>query len=594
MLAVIVLALAAGLAWANSFGGPFMLDDLPAIAENPTIQHLSSLREVLSPPGNGQTVTGRPLLNLTLALNYAFDGLNVRGYHAANLAIHLLAGLTLFGILRRTLVRPVVPAQWRENAHTIAFASALLWLVHPLTTESVTYLIQRAESLAGLLYLVTLYAFIRGLDSAASWRWWAGSILACLAGMATKEVVVTAPVIVLLYDRTFGAGEFRAALRARAGYYAGLAATWLLMVWLARGSGNRGHTAGFGLGISSWSYALKQCEGILHYLRLAFWPQPLVLDYGFDVVTSWRDVVPQGLGLLALLAVTVVALVRWPVAGFLGAWFFALLAPSSSFIPVATQTVAEHRMYLPLAAVVTGAVCAGWWLMGRRESWIFFAAAAASVIVTANRNRDYRSPLTIWADTIAKRPGNARAHQEYAVAMYRGGNAAASIPEYERALALQPDYARARHNYASALALVGRYDEAVKQYQLAIRQMPELPEPYFVLADLLCKFGKWADAQPYYEAALKLRPDLTGLHGPLANCLAATGRMAEAIPHYEIAVKFAPENADLRNNFGVALLRSDRPAEAAAQFSEALRLKPDFRTAAENLGLAKAATAGKK
>ena len=197
---------------------------------------------MLCPPSHGETVSGRPVLNLSLALNYAVSGCDVRGYHVTNLAIHLAAALLLFGIVRRTLPRFRGCGGGQQLARLqlatpLALAIALLWAVHPLQTESVTYIVQRAESLMGLFYLLTLYCFLRGAGSARAIFWYAGSVLACLLGMATKEVMVSAPLVVLLYDRTFLAGSFREAWRRRWAYYLALAATWLLLAWLVAQTG---------------------------------------------------------------------------------------------------------------------------------------------------------------------------------------------------------------------------------------------------------------------------------------------------------------------------------------------------------------------
>jgi hypothetical protein len=157
----LLIAAAALCAYANSFSGPLVLDDIPSIADNPTIRHLGTAFW----PSTLTTGGGRPVLNLSLALNYAISGTAVWSYHAVNLAIHILAGWVLFGIVRRALApRP------GAKAAPIALSLALLWVLHPLQTESVTYIVQRAESLMGLLYLLTLYGFIRGAET-GSRRW---------------------------------------------------------------------------------------------------------------------------------------------------------------------------------------------------------------------------------------------------------------------------------------------------------------------------------------------------------------------------------------------------------------------------------------
>src|SRR5213593_4902772 len=375
-VAAALLTAAALAAWANSFRGPFILDDLPAIVENATIRTLA-LPIVLTPPRSGQPAGGRPLVNFSFALNWAVGGADVRGYHVLNLAIHVLAALALFGVARRTLRSRPLAAKFAADATPLAFAMAALWMLHPLQTESVTYIAQRAESLAGLCLLLTLYASIRGAESPTPTRWHALAVVTCLLGVATKEVMYAAPLLVLLHDRTFFAGTFREALRRRPWFYAGLAATWLLLGWLVEQTGNRGATAGFDLGITPWRYLLTQCAAIVHYLRLAFWPAPLVLDYGVATTNSLAEVWTQAGLLFVLFGATLIALAWRPPWGFLGAWFFLLLAPTSSVLPLATQTVAEHRMYLSLAAIIAAIVVGVWHVLGRHSVVVFVAIAIA-------------------------------------------------------------------------------------------------------------------------------------------------------------------------------------------------------------------------
>lgn len=357
-------------AYHNGFSLPFIFDDVPGIVENPTIRNLGAMGRVLAASGpKGSAVLGRPIVNLSLALNYAVGGLDVRGYHVLNLAIHWLAGLTLFGIVRRTLAmsappagieqRGPPPAQFsaavRSDATILALTIALLWTVHPLQTETVDATIQRTESLMGLFYLLTLYCFIRGAaneesvlggasalprspgDHQKTFRrgWspaffsravsgqsrWLGASIACFAlGMASKEVMVSAPLIVFLYDRTFISGSFREAWRRRAGLYCALACTWALLALLvATSGGQRGGTVGFGLGISVWHYFLTQCRAIVLYLRLSLWPHPLIADYGSAFVLNPAEVLPQILLLTLLAAGTLLLIWRHPKAGFIGA-----------------------------------------------------------------------------------------------------------------------------------------------------------------------------------------------------------------------------------------------------------------------------------
>jgi tetratricopeptide (TPR) repeat protein len=629
-----VIIAAAVAAYHNTFDGPFVFDDASSIVTNPTIRRWWPLTELLAGPVTNVTAQGRPLLNLSLAINYALGGTAVQGYHLVNLLIHTCAGLALFGIVRRTVMRRQFAGAERnhradsgqpetldvtreDNAMWFAAAVAVLWTVHPLQTESVTYVIQRAESLVGLFYLLTLYCFVRaaGLDGlgvgheilsgsdgstnsvaagaaarrkqasrvpvaqdepalivsaatqadnqvrAAAFRpfprhravWFALSVLACLLGMATKEVMVTAPLMVLFFDRTFFAGTFRGAWRRRRGYYVALAGTWLLLGWLiAQTGGNRGGSVGFGVSVGWWDYWLTQFKAIGRYLWLSFWPHPLAFEYGSFWIHEFGEIAVEVGLVLGLLAATIIALRRRSATGFIGAWFFGILAPTS-LAPGTTQMIVEHRMYLPLAAVIALVVGTGhaWFAAQRRAAltWILGAVAVALVLLTMRRNEDYRSDIALWTDTIAKRPDNPLAQFMLAGAQERGGDGAAALVSYERTLELKPDFSIGHEN----------------------------------LGELLLRQGRRAEAMAHFESALRLQPDYADAHANLGNAYLADGRIAEAVRHLERAVQLTPESASVRYNFGNALAAAGLPAEAATEFEAALKLQPTMAEAHFNL-----------
>ena len=227
VLAVAVLLGAGIAAYWNSFSGGIVFDDYVTIRENPSITNLADLPAVLQPPRDISS-SGRPLVNLSLAVNYTLGGTSdMWSYHAFNLAIHLLATLTLLGVVRRTLLSPPLRERFGRGALPLAGAVALLWMLHPLQVQSVTYITQRAESMVSLAYLLTVYCTIRSASSSRI-AWSAAAVLSCATGMLCKEVMVTAPVAVLVYDRLFLAGGWRRALSQRRGLYIGLAVTWLI------------------------------------------------------------------------------------------------------------------------------------------------------------------------------------------------------------------------------------------------------------------------------------------------------------------------------------------------------------------------------
>ena len=561
------------LAYWNSLGAPFLFDDIIAVTSNPTIR---SLTTALTPPDHGGTTTGRPLLNLTLALNHAVSGEEVWSYHALNLLIHAAGTLLLFGLLRRTLATPVLADRFARAAGPLAFVVALLWALHPLLTESVTSVAQRTESLCGLWYLAALYGLARGGGVPGSGRWLAVSVLACLAGMATKEVMVTAPVLAFLYDRTFLAGSFAGAWRQRRGYYLALAATWLLLGALVAGNGGtRGTSAGLGLGVSPWDYLLTQCDALLIYLRLAFWPAPLVADYGNDVVTAWTAVWWQGLVILALLGATGWALRYRPVPGFLGAWFFVILAPSSSVVPLVSQTIAEHRMYLPLAAIVALVAGAAATRLAPRvllAAGLGFALAAG--LATRQRNRLYHDERALWEDALAHRPFNARVLNNLGRVHYQQGRLGMATASFRRSRQLDPANPFTAFNLGLSLMQSGRPAEAGACFAAAIRLRPDFFYAQRNLGVVLTQQGRGEEALPHFATALLTDPAPAELHFQWGVTLGRLNRWPEAITHYAECLRLNPRHAEAQSNWGAALLAMKVVAEAVPHFEAALRLQP--------------------
>jgi hypothetical protein len=490
-------------AYHNNLRGPFVFDDLLAIRDNPTIHQLWDAVASVSHSG----VSARRAVNLSLAVNYALGGLNVWGYHVVNLAIHILGPLVLYGVIRRTLLCPSLRERYGGEARWLALAVALIWVVHPLQTESVTYLIQRCESLMGFFFLLTLYCVIRGATPSGQRGWYAAAIISCALGMGSKEVMVVAPLTVLLYDRAFLSRSFREALRARVALYAGLSGCWLVLVGLVASSYQS--NVGFGLSATPWEYARTQPGVILHYLRLSFWPSPLVIDYDdWPVAKTLAMWVPSAAVLLTLLAATLWAARRRPYLGFLGGWFFLILAPTSSVLPLIGEFAAEWRMYLPLVAVIA-LVVIGWhmvfggicrrlgWESGRRrivEVVVLVAMVATLAQLTVRRNEDYRTEVALWTDVVAKRPNNARGHIGLGVALTTQGKPDEAMAHYSEALRINPSYAEAHYNLGIALFRQGKLDEAIAHYSEALRINPSYAEAHNNLGNVLARQGRLDEA----------------------------------------------------------------------------------------------------
>jgi hypothetical protein len=522
--AAIIIILAGILAYHNSLHGPFIFDDFKSIVSNQTIRHLRPLWEVLAPPGRWVAVQNRPIVNLSLAINYAIGDLDVLGYHVFNLAVHILAALTLFGIIQRTLLLPRLPERLAGTATPLALITALIWTVHPLQTEAVTYVIQRTESMMGLFYLLTLYCVIRGAWASRPGRWYLAAVAACAIGTSCKEVIVSAPLVVLLYDRVFLSRSFKEVFRRRWPLYVGLAATWVLLAALVLPAGGRGTAPG----VDPWQavrcYGLTQFVVVARYLGLCFWPHPLILDYGVCPIDKVALSLPHAIFIVLLLVATVLALRYRPWLGFLGAWFFVILAPSSSVVPLMAQSAAEKRMYLPLAAVVAGAVVCAYVLgqhlwdrlgcpdnlrkvAGRRVGLALAGATVLSLgVLTVKRNGDYRSELAIWQDTVRKLPGNWRAWYHRGVAHAKQGNHDQAISDYNQAIELSPTFAATYKDRGKAYGAKGEDGKAINDFTTAIRLNPEFAWAYYYRGNAWARRNNHGRAASDYTTAIELSP----------------------------------------------------------------------------------------
>jgi len=346
------------LVYAVSLRAPFVAGDLPGIVHNASLR--GGWREWLDGPEGFSVVLARPVLNVTFALNYAVGRLDVAGYHAVNLLIHVGNALLLYGIIRRT----------RARSEGFAWGCALLWAIHPLQTEAVTHLAQRAESLMTFWLFFTLYGFIRG--AAGGRGWLAASVAACLLGMGTHEDMVSAPFIVMLFDRTFLAPSWREVWRRRGGWQLAYLGTLLGAAWLGYRYHSRGHTYGFGA-VPWLRYAGAAYPAFAHYLFLTVWPHPLVLGYGNHYLASGWELLPGAMW-FALFTLLAVSTFHRPTAvSFLAVAFLELLEPTS-VVPHLHETLAEHRMYPALAPLLIGLVwaiqSAAVWLRDPRRSYL--------------------------------------------------------------------------------------------------------------------------------------------------------------------------------------------------------------------------------
>lgn len=568
-----------GLIYSNSLQGPFILDDHSGIINKLSLRQLwppEALREF------------RPVANLTLAVNYHLHGLEVRGYHIVNLLIHLTASVLLFGIVRRTLMQGSLQDRFGQDADWLALAVALVWMAHPLQTQSVNYIIQRMESLMGMLYLLTLWAMVRARQSQRPLVFSLISVAACALGMGTKEVMVTAPIMVLLFDRIFLSSSWRDILQKHKTYYAALFGTWLVLAtvvpWSELGSAmvvddgaadsvaeNTADTATENMDSADSAppasraaptpleYALTQPGVITHYLRLSVYPAGQCLDPWWPVATTAMEIVPPAIFIGALLAITFWCLYRFPTWGFVGLWFFMILAPTSTIAPL-PDLAFEHRMYLSLATLAVLFVIGGYILLQRKawgstSVWLFGVVPVVVLILgslTFLRNQSYQTTQAVWGDVVRKAPHNPRALLNYGIVLSKAGQYVDGLKYCQEALNVAPDYQQAGLVYLS-------------------------------MGNIYHRLRRYDESRSYYLKALEAMPDSANAVHNLGISLVAAGQPEKALPMFERAIRMVPRSAEYHTSLGMVLRRLGRPDDAQACFQQALKLDPHFARARDQI-----------
>ncbi len=629
------------------------MDDKFAIADNPNIKAVWPLTKSMSAP-HESPVSARPVASLTLAINYALahegvrDALspggpgappevrqrflrNVWGYHFFNLLLHVLSALVMFGVIRRTLCSPRLRARFGAVETALAFSAAVIWIVHPLLTDAVTYVTQRTEVLMGLFFFLTLYCAIRAFEAAASASarrfWTTAAIVSCALGMGSKQTMVTAPLIVWLWDWIFAlipdlgsrtpdpgsrtpdpGHDAHSVLQSRRWLYAGLAATWGILAVLVAIE-RWPHSIGFAReGWTPWTYLLTQSGVIIHYVRLAFTGSPLSLDYdGWPMARSVFQVAHYAVPLVIVLIATLIAIVRRQPWGFLGGWFFTTLAPSSSVLPLATEIAAERRMYLPLASIIVAAVVL-LYLIGQRGLDLLAIATrrrrvvgvAATLIVvgaavvalgtaTYARNRDYWSDERIWEDTVEKRPNNARARVNYGIDLQAAGRLADAERELREAVRLKDTSAAAHANLGPILCVTGRFDECIFHLNRALELDPDYSLAHANLAEAYGASGKRALAAQQFDLALNAAPDKPFLLNRLAWLLATSPE--DSVRNGPRAVELAERAVSLTGHQDIMSLETLSAAYAeVGRFEDALTTGREALALAERQGREAAAT----
>lgn len=602
-LAALAILLAALLAYANSFGCEFVFDDFSSIRDNPYIR---DLRNFSLDGAAYRSQPNRWIGYLSFALNYAAGGLDVTGYHVANLVIHAINALLVFALVVLTFrTERLAGSSLADSARGIALAAALLFTTHPIQSQAVTYVVQRLASLATLFYLLTLVLYARWRlagEARPAWRRLAGYLpvlAAAILAMRTKETSFTLPAAVAAWELMFLDGP----ARRRLSYLLPIVATALLIPISLVGMGTpigkvlstAEEVTRLETRMSRWDYLTTQLAVVVTYLRLLVLPVGQNLDHDYPLYGSLLE--PKVLGsagvigglvfLAALLLRRTAARAARPLdpaarlVSFGIVWFFLGLSVESSFIPI-VDLVYEHRVYLPSVGFFV-AVVAGGTLLARRYAptpgrLVPSVAAALSVVLavaTLQRNRVWASPLTLWSDAVEKSPNKTRPHSNMGLALIAAGRREEALGHLQAVVRINPNHVSGYNNLAVLLSDMGRFGEAVHWLEVARDLKPDHAETYYNLGRIRLEEGRIGEAAELLGKAIALDPEYVHAYANLGAALNQLGRPAETVRLLEGRDALLRDSVEARFNLGVAyVLLGDAPGAERAVAILA-RLAPD-------------------
>ena len=599
------------LIYATTLQAPYFFDDEINITRNPHIRLTKITFDNLLKTGFESPTPSRPVAYISFGLNYYLGGDDVFGYHVVNIVIHLITGLLLFLFVKTTLrlslqttvdaggtkpaVAVSVPASgWRSlDPCWVSFWAVALWLVHPVQTQSVTYIVQRMNSMAALFYVLSLLLYARGRISqkrgadgsgrsaAQPYMWFAGSLLGGLLALGSKEIAATLPFFILLYEWYFFQGLSRSWLKRYWIWVVVISIVFVLVAVIYLG----GHPwdrilAGYaGRDFTPLQRVLTEFRVVVFYLSLLLWPHPsrLNLEHDFALSYSLFDPVTTvlSLGVLAGLLVLGVALApRQRVLSFCLLWFLANLVIESSVIGL--ELVFEHRLYLPSMFMILAAVM----LFSRyvRHRWLQAALLGLVVLVSAwgtfERNRVWQDEVTLYSDCVKKSPNKARAHDGLGVALFKQGREAEAIDRFNESLRLDPGFAPAHNNLGVALIRQERFSEALYHFQEALRLWPG----YVDALDNLNKLENNLRIDAHIaeiESKLTIHPSDPILHCDLANLYLRRDRLDEAKVHYQKSLDLDPGHHRALDGLAVVNALTGNYDDAISLFQKIAARQPE-------------------
>jgi tetratricopeptide (TPR) repeat protein len=635
-LPILLIVLGVLIVYSNTWRSPFVLDDIHTIVEEDARRTLYFTVERLF--GN------RSLPIFSFDLNYYFNGLNVSGYRAVNIGIHIISSIGVFWLaywlsVRVYKTRIITLGQVQVSNHLfLAELAGLFFAVHPIQTQAVTYIVQRLASMAAMFYILALWAYVKyrlSLD-ARSQKIWAGlSLAATIAAMHSKETAITLPIIILLLEILVFtlSGKKQKWWRVNMDWRSlvrriPLVTPWLLTILIipayslevrdllwhieSEPSSMAGDTFLDKVNIRKISsvsaettqiprqtYFLTQINVVRTYLRLVAWPSGQNIDHDYPLTVRIRDKATIASFVLHVVMM-LTALIFWKrrrrIAALGILFFYIALLPESSFIPI-VDVMFEHRLYLPMVGAALFVGDMGQLLLERvgfrvkQRAWAEVAVIGISTILIFSlavagyvRNRTWKDEISLWTDATQKSPNKARPHNNLAKAYLDRQMFDRAEEMYKRELEIDPNSVSGHNNLGSIYGVQGKYEEAIKEIQQALAKNPNHDAAYNNLGNVLMLQGKLVESEEAYDKSIALNTKDAGVYRNLGDVLAKQGKYEKAVGAYQQAVSMVPDQPLWHSKLGAALGALHRTKEAKAELEIAIKLNPQLANAYSNLG----------
>lgn len=594
-----ILLLATIIVYSNTFEAPFVFDDMPNILENRHIRLDKISIEDIVAAGFKSVCSRRPVANISFAVNYYIHGYNVTGYHIINILIHLANGIILFYIFRVTLMYS--QQHWADEQTAIisglSFTAAFIWLVHPVQTQSVTYIVQRMNSLAALFYLSSILLYIKARIETQSLKkriyCFIVSTSCGILALGTKEISVTLPFFIFLYEWFFFQNLSKSWLKRSLPYV--LVGMILLGILIRIYLGPNPielilggyETREFTL----FQRVLTQFRVIIFYLSLVLFPHPARLNLEHDFPLSYGLFSPVTtaicMGLLFLGLASAVYFARSErLVSFSILWFLGNLFLESSIIPL--EIIFEHRIYLPSTfLILMGVLLFYRYVSNQKIQRIALVGVCMILCVwTYERNEIWGEELRFLRDCLKKSPNKARIYNNMGFAMERRGNYKDAEKYYKDALSIKPKYKEAHLNIADLYYNISHFDGAIIHYQILLDQVSDDANVHYNLGLAFKGKGELNNAIAQYSKAITLKPDFVQAHSALGAALVKQGKTEEAVSCFKEAIRIHPKFFDGYFNLGAVFLYKKEIPNAIQYLKQAIEIRPDFGEAHHMLGRA--------